>query len=80
MAKGRKTPNYETRVVGASTGTPSYLPGTTEVPKPRSWKKEAIVLKAMLHNYGFSGKVGDVVEVDPTYYDELIAKKFIKAV
>lgn len=78
MAKGRKTATYETRVVGASTGTPSYLPGTSEVPKPRSWKKEGIVIKTMYHAYGFPGKIGDVVEVDPAYYDELVDKKFIK--
>ena len=68
MAKGRKTATYETRVV------------VPEVPKPRSWKKEGIVIKTMYHAYGFPGKIGDVVDVDPAYYDELVDKKFIKPV
>ncbi len=67
MARGRK-PEYETRIV------------TPEVSKPNGWKKEGIVIKTMYHAYGFSGKIGDVIDVDPAVYDELVEKKFIKPV
>jgi hypothetical protein len=34
----------------------------------------------MYHAYGLPGRIGDVVTVDPTKYDELVAKGFLKAI
>ena len=64
MAK-RQGPGYQTRIV------------TPEV-TPSGWKKEGIVIKTMYHAYGFSGKIGDVIDIDPQFYDELVEKNFIK--
>lgn len=66
----RKKPEYETRIV-----EPAFTPEPTI-----GWQKQGIVLKTMYHAYGLSGRIGDVVTVDPTKYDELVAKGFIKPI
>jgi hypothetical protein len=68
----RKKPEYQTRIVE---------PAPTFTPEPAiGWQKQGIVLKTMYHAYGLPGRIGDVVTVDPTKYDELVAKGFLKAI
>jgi hypothetical protein len=66
----RKKPEYQTRIV-EPTFTPEPAIG---------WQKQGIVLKTMYHAYGLPGRIGDVVTVDPTKFDELVAKGFLKAI
>ncbi len=66
----RKKLEYETRIV-----EPAFTPEPTT-----GWQKQGIVLKTMYHAYGLPGRIGDVVTVDPTKFDELVAKGFIKPV
>jgi hypothetical protein len=68
----RKKPEYQTRIVE---------PAPTFTPEPTiGWQKQGIVLKTMYHAYGLPGRIGDVVTVDPTKFDELVAKGFLKAI
>lgn len=66
----RKKPDYQTRIVE---------PAFTPEPK-MGWQKHGIVIKTMYHAYGLPGRIGDIVAVDPTKYDELVQKGFIKAI
>jgi hypothetical protein len=34
----------------------------------------------MYHAYGLPGRIGDIVAVDPTKFDELVSKGFLKAI
>lgn len=34
----------------------------------------------MYHAYGLPGRIGDIVDVDPLLYDELVKKGFIKTI
>lgn len=68
MAKGRRStqqPEYTTRVVE---------------PQRNGWQKQGVVTKTMYHAYGLPGRIGDIVDVDPVLYDELVKKGFIKAI
>jgi hypothetical protein len=68
MARTKK-PNYDTRIV---------LP--TEPSAYTGWKKEGVVLKTMYHHYGLPGRIGEVVQVDPDVFDELVKKGFLKEI
>ena len=66
----RKKAEYQTRIV-----EPAFTP------EPKTgWQKQGIVLKTMYHAYGLPGRIGDIVAVDPTKFDELVAKGFLKAI
>ena len=67
-----KRPRYQTRIVEAE---------ATFTPEPSmGWQREGLVLKTMYHAYGISGKRGEIVAVDPTKFDELVSKGFLKAI
>ena len=67
-----KRPQYQTRIVESE---PTFTPEPT-----MGWQREGLVLKTMYHAYGISGKRGEIVWVDPTKFDELVSKGFLKAI
>lgn len=44
------------------------------------WFKSGKVLKTMMHKYRIGGKVGDIIDVNPDLYDELVKNNFLEPI
>ena len=49
-------------------------------PHKSEWFKSGKVLKTMMHRYRIGGKRGDIIDVNPDLYDELVKNNFLEPI